>query len=209
MRARKPKSKGVLTPAQREILRAFQRLPDADRFYLTGGTALAEFYLGHRRSFDLDLFTTEQGLIRPFSRVLEDRFREEGFTLEVVRRLETFAEFVIHCKGEAVRVQVAYDSPYRFGPPEETPLILVNDYQDLVVDKLLAFFGRAEPRDAVDLFFILRDEDLEELVKLAKKKAPGFDLYWLARAFENTGLRGPLKRLMTSPMNWTDGRSRW
>ncbi|MDP1547610.1 MAG: hypothetical protein Q8L87_16500 [Anaerolineales bacterium] len=32
----------------------------------------------------------------------------------------------------------------------------INDYPDLRVDKLLAYFGRAEPRDAVDLYFILQ-----------------------------------------------------
>jgi predicted nucleotidyltransferase component of viral defense system len=31
----------------------------------------------------------------------------------------------------------------------------VNGYLDQCVDKLLAYFGRAEPRDAVDLYFIL------------------------------------------------------
>jgi hypothetical protein len=52
------------------------------------------------------------------------------------------------------------------------------------VDKLLAFFGRAEPRDAVDLFFILQTESFSELTCLAAKKDPGFDLYWLAVALE-------------------------
>jgi len=66
----------------------------------------------------------------------------------------------------------------------ETPLVLVNDFQDLVVDKLLAFSGRAEPRDAVDLYFILKSEDFWELAELAAKKDLVFDLYWLALALE-------------------------
>jgi len=173
-----------MTPLQREILRAFRDLPDAERFYLTGGTALAEFYLGHRRSFDLDLFTTERGLVPPFSRIMEEELRQAGFTVKPIRRLETFAEFEIGKGGRSIRVQLALDSPYRFAPPEDTPIITVNDYQDLVVDKLLAFFGRAEPRDAVDLFFILREEDFWELADLAAKKDPGFDTYWFARALE-------------------------
>ena len=81
-------------------------------------------------------------------------------------------------------MQFAYDSPYRFAPPLMTSLGPVNNFQDLVVDKLLAFFGRAEPRDAVDLFFILETEDFGELAELAVKKDPGFDLYWLAAALE-------------------------
>ena len=62
--------------------------------------------------------------------------------------------------------------------------IKVNDYTDLIVDKLLAFFGRMEPRDAVDLFFILKNEDLWKLTELAKQKDLGFDLYWLAVALK-------------------------
>lgn len=185
MQARAPQSRGLLTRAQQEILKTFQLLPDAHHFYLTGGTALAEFYLGHRRSFDLALFTTEQGIIIPFSRALEQHFAQR-FMVRVIRRLESFAEFELEWQGEIVRVQFAYDSPYRFAPPHETPLGRVNDFQDLVVDKLLAFFGRAEPRDAIDLFAILETEDFWELTELAMKKDPGFDLYWLSQALQKT-----------------------
>ncbi len=163
------------------ILRA---IPDAERFYLTGGTALAEFFLGHRRSFDLDLFTTNQGLVLPFSRVSEETLRREGLDVAVVRRLATFAEFQVSRGHDDLRVQFAYDTPHRFAPPVETELGWVNDYQDLVVDKLLAFFGRAEPRDAVDLAFIFREVDPWALIELAPVKDPGFDLYWFARALE-------------------------
>lgn len=184
MNVRKPESRGLLTDGQLRFLKAFRELPDTERFYLTGGTALAEFYLGHRRSFDLDLFTAEQGLIVPFSRIAEARLSKAGFAVKIVRRLESFVEFELEWEGEKVRVQFAFDSPYRFAPPVETSLLLVNDFQDLVVDKLLAFFGRAEPRDAVDLYFILETEDFWELTELAAKKDPGFDLYWLALALD-------------------------
>jgi hypothetical protein len=49
--------KGLLTPLQRSFLSLFSQLADKDQFYLTGGTALAEYYLGRCLSFDLDLFT--------------------------------------------------------------------------------------------------------------------------------------------------------
>ena len=63
--------KGIITAVQKALLTTFSALGDSRHFYLTGGTALAEFYLGHRRSFDLDLFTAEDRLVLPFSRVLE------------------------------------------------------------------------------------------------------------------------------------------
>lgn len=179
-------SKGIITGLQKEILSVFSKLADSEHFYLTGGTALTDFFLGHRKSFDLDLFTTEQKLVLPFSRVFEETLKKE-FSLSVVRRFETFAEMEISTGGEQTKIQLSYDSPFRFDKPEDSDLaVKVNDYKDLVVDKLLAFFGRAEPRDAVDLFFILKTENIGKLMELGKEKDPGFDAYWFAVALEKT-----------------------
>jgi predicted nucleotidyltransferase component of viral defense system len=176
------KSKAIITDLQREILIIFSEIRDSKMFYLTGGTALAEFYLGHRKSFDLDIFTTEKGLIIPFSYAFEQELKK-NFLVKVVRRYETFVEFEVSAKGDSTKVQLAYDSPFRFENPVDSDIgVKVNDYMDLIVDKLLAFFGRAEPRDAIDLFFILKTEDFWKLIELAKRKDPGFDLYWLAIA---------------------------
>ena len=176
------KSRGIITALQKEILRVFSKIPDSNIFYLTGGTALAEFYLAHRKSYDLDIFTTEKGLIIPFSYTFEEEIKK-NFSLKVVRRFETLVEFEISDKEKSTRVQLALDSPFRFEEPLDTDLgIKVNDYKDLIVDKLLAFFGRAEPRDAIDLYFILETENFWDLVELAKQKDQGFDLYWLANA---------------------------
>jgi hypothetical protein len=176
------KSKGIITDLQREILIIFSEIRDSKMFYLTGGTALAEFYLGHRKSFDLYIFTTEKGLIIPFSYAFEQELKK-NFLVKVVRRYETFVEFEVSAKGDSTKVQLAYDSPFRFENPVDSDIgVKVNDYTDLIVDKTLAFFGRAEPRDAIDLFFILKKEDFWKLIELAKQKDPGFDLYWLAIA---------------------------
>jgi predicted nucleotidyltransferase component of viral defense system len=178
------KGNGIITDLQREILLIFSTIPDSDMFYLTGGTALTEFYLAHRKSFDLDIFTTEKALVIPFSRAFEDEIKKV-FQIKVIRRLETFVEFEVSGKDEKTRVQIALDSPFRFENPVDSDIgIKVNDYTDLIVDKLLAFFGRVEPRDAVDLFFILKDEDFWKLTELAKGKDPGFDLYWMAIALK-------------------------
>jgi len=61
------RGKGLLTPIQRTFISAFSTLPDQVQFYLAGGTALAEYYLGHRLSFDLDFFTAELPLFLPQS----------------------------------------------------------------------------------------------------------------------------------------------
>lgn len=179
------KGKGILTPVQRRSILAFAELQDSTHFYLTGGTALAEFYLGHRKSYDLDLFTAERGLVVPFSWQAEGHLRKKGLTVSVARRFSSFVEFVVSDKEENTRVQFALDTPFRLAEPVDSEFGLrVNDYKDLIVDKLQAFFSRTEARDAVDLFFILNTENLWELSTLARQKDPGFDLYWLAVAMK-------------------------
>jgi hypothetical protein len=177
------RGKGTLSEIQKRIVGSFQKGSDAPYFYLTGDTALAEFYLGHRKSYDLDLFTAEEGLILPFSRIVADRLQYDGLNVNVIRRFSSYAEFEVAYEDENTKIQLAYDSPFRFEEPVDSELgIKINDYKDIIVDKFLAFFGRAEHRDAVDLFFILKKDTIEDIAELAAKKDPGFDLYWLAVA---------------------------
>ncbi|MBI2352172.1 MAG: nucleotidyl transferase AbiEii/AbiGii toxin family protein [Deltaproteobacteria bacterium] len=52
--------KDILSPLQWEFLSLF--FQGAPPFFLTGGTALSAFYLQHRYSEDLDLFTLTECL---------------------------------------------------------------------------------------------------------------------------------------------------
>jgi hypothetical protein len=65
------RGRGLLTPIQRSFIAGSAALPDQAQFYLAGGTALAEYYFGHRLSFDLDFFTAEASLILPHSYQVE------------------------------------------------------------------------------------------------------------------------------------------
>lgn len=175
------KGKGIISPLQKNLLIAIGKLPEVEKFYLSGGTALAEFYLGHRVSYDLDIFTPEKSLIIPFSRSIEENLIPAGYIIRVIRKFESFVELVVEDKGESVAIHISQESPFRFSDPSPSELgIKVNNYQDIIADKVLAYFGRWEYRDAVDLYFILQREQLEHIVSLAKQKDPGFDLYWFA-----------------------------
>jgi hypothetical protein len=58
-----------LTRLQRSLLEAFFRAES--RFLLTGGAALAGFYLHHRPTLDLDLFTLDPAAFDTGRRALE------------------------------------------------------------------------------------------------------------------------------------------
>lgn len=50
----------TLDKNQRFFLKLFSETSLAKQFYLTGGTALAEFYFHHRKSADLDFFSKSE-----------------------------------------------------------------------------------------------------------------------------------------------------
>jgi hypothetical protein len=72
----------VLYPLQDEIFRIAGVYDD--KIYLTGGTALARFYLQHRLSEALDFFTTTDDL-KLIVNDLESRLQNHGFGLELER----------------------------------------------------------------------------------------------------------------------------
>ena len=65
--------------------------------------------------------------------------------MAVTRRFASYVEFVISRGEESLKVDLALDLRFRFFPPIESEMgVLVNDLQDLHVDKLLAYYGRAD-----------------------------------------------------------------
>lgn len=179
----------VISNIQRLVLGHFVGTLESDHFYLTGGTALAEFYLKHRRSDDLDFFTSEEELIIPFSHRLEEMLKTERMTVQRQRGLRSFVELLVKLRQESTVIHLAQDTSFRFEQPKEFPRypkLKVDSLVDIASNKLLALFGRATLRDFIDVYVLIKKGLFtpEELVEKSKAKDPGFDLYWLAVAFE-------------------------
>jgi len=179
----------ILSNIQEKILDLFKDLPtDKNNFYLTGGTALSAFYLYHRKSNDLDFFTPVPELITPFSQILENKLQKEGLKVERLRGFASFVELSIISSQEKTVVHLALDSPYHFQLPtlsSKYPGLKIDSLIDLASNKTLALFGRATLRDFIDLYFLNKKTfSQEKLITLAKKKDPGFDLYWFGVALE-------------------------
>ncbi|MDI6763586.1 MAG: nucleotidyl transferase AbiEii/AbiGii toxin family protein [Thermodesulfobacteriota bacterium] len=178
----------ILTNLQRKILLRFSELPDKEAFYLTGGTALSAFFLKHRRSNDLDFFTNIEELILPLSQKLEASLIKEGFRVERLRGFHSFVELSASLGDDSTVVHFTLDSPFRFEPPsdfDEIPGVKVDSLIDIATNKLLALFGRAELRDFIDVYFLVKEYyTKEDLTGRSAQKDPGFDLYWLGVAME-------------------------
>jgi len=178
----------LLTPFQQQIVKAISKSSLQDHFYLTGGTALAVFYLHHRYSLDLDFFTADPAAVSRVPAVLEGIAQKINAQVTFTRTLGTYLQcFFRNADGERVQIDFAQDSPYRLQPLQENEEmgIQVENLLDIACNKLSALFDRAEPKDFVDIFFICREVlPFDELVEKTKQKHLGLDDYWLAVALQ-------------------------
>lgn len=143
---------GDLTAAQRRLLEAIAQSDLADRFYLTGGTALSAFYLHHRRSDDLDLFSRERFESRAILEVVE---RLADGPVMPVRR-EHRLGLLVPLAGETVRVEfVQYDHPSIEPPLATIGALRVDGLRDILANKLSAIVDRTEAKDFADVYFLL------------------------------------------------------
>lgn len=175
----------VLTPLQIEVLKIFGVLEEADYFYLSGGTALSAFYLRHRLSEDLDFFTNEEELVGIMGDRLKLNLEGKQFAIETKRKFKSFYEMVVTREFEGVKIHLGHESPFRFETPQRKEYgVKIDTLIDIATNKLLTLWGRFEPRDFVDIYFLVKEKySLEELIKKAKEKDRGLEEYFLALSF--------------------------
>src|SRR3989344_3112820 len=177
----------ILTPFQSAFLKAFSKSPLNRQFHLTEGTALAAFYLQHRLSEDLDFFTPDPAAVQSVPRELEILARELRCRLRVERSLPSFFDGdIIPSEGPPVKIDFAVDSPFRLKPLVLNPDfgIQIDDVLDICCNKLSALFDRAEAKDFVDVYFILREKYAwNTLFENAQKKHVGLEPHLIAKAF--------------------------
>lgn len=168
----------ILTPLQRTVLDAvFAEEVFARSFYLTGGTALAAFYLFHRYSDDLDLFTNDQSLELVWP-TLQQLLPSLGLTIE-----SRTPQFIRLRHPEGLRVDVVHDVPFRIGIPLRQGTWLIDTLQNITLNKVTAIQGRLDVKDYVDLYLLLKDHPRHILTWLvqAKQKDASIDPFLWSR----------------------------
>lgn len=150
--------KSILTPKQLDFLELTQAQASiTKRFYLTGGTALAEFYFQHRLSEDIDLFSEKEvnpSLIEPF---LKKASIELGISKIVKENYLGLYTYKLQYKdGDILKVDFSY---YPFPPIERGThfgKLPVSSMYDIAVNKVHTIAMRTRARDYIDLYFIFK-----------------------------------------------------
>lgn len=167
--------KTILTSHQLKFLElAASNKQITKRFYLTGGTALAGFYLHHRLSQDLDFFCGNEEVnprvIEPFlksisSQLLITKMKRSQF-------LGLFSYELIYQSSEKLKVDFNYYPFLRINRGLKFKDLEIDSLYDIAVNKLHTLFMKPRSRDYLDLYFIMQKEDfsLRRLILDAKAK---------------------------------------
>lgn len=172
-------SSSKLSTLQRELLLGFFERESA--FSLTGGAALAEFYLHHRDTKDLDLFARPGADMDHGEHALRDAALSLGATVTKVSDFKEFRRFLVERGEEATVVDVVLDRAPRVDIDQIFGCIRVHSLREIAANKVCTILSRGEPRDLVDLMMILRTGiSLSSAVADASLKDGGVDPATLA-----------------------------
>ncbi len=142
----------ILTPLQNSFLVEFFHL--ARDFYLTGGTALSAFYLQHRYSVDLDLFTHDDEAFQKADDLTKQASAKLDVDCKPVRITSYFKHFRVGPKDDPLTIHFSKDYAAHIKPPNNFEGLLVDSIEDITANKICAALGRTEIKDLVDLYFL-------------------------------------------------------
>lgn len=165
-------AKTILTPTQTQILDTLScDFLFTGNYYLTGGTALAEFYLHHRLSEDLDFFSPEpidkiwlNTLAGKIARAIKTKKDiQESFN----RNLVFFSK-----KGNITKTEFTFFPFPQIEKPKVISGVPLDSEVDIAVNKFFTIYQKPSARHFIDLYLLLTTKNYswEQLGKLARIK---------------------------------------
>jgi hypothetical protein len=140
-----------------------------DNFYLAGGTALA-LHLGHRDSLDFDFFSEEDFDTGDLFEKLREIFKDHN--IQKIQDEENTLTVVV---DDEIKISFFTYKCHLLNPLIFEKYLHLASVQDIACMKLAAIVSRSTEKDYVDLFFILQNDNLSDLLKLSKEKFPTID----------------------------------
>ena len=156
----------AVPPDLLSVLRQLMQMPLLQTFRLAGGTSLA-LQLGHRLSVDIDLFTDMEFDKAKIQEALQDAF--PGY-LFLWQNQNGFSASVNNVKLDLFNWRVRFVEPAVI----EDSLCLYSK-KEIAAMKLEAIKDRKTKKDFADLYFLLKEFKLSDVVNLFRIKYPFID----------------------------------
>ncbi len=156
----------TLTQNTKHVLESLNQAGIIKDFYLAGGSALALYY-GHRFSVDLDWFAENFS----YTSVFRDKLSELG-KLSV----ESEGENTFNGTLDGVKISFfEYSYPLISSKTQYKDGIYLAGRPDIAVMKLEAVARRGTYKDFVDLYFLLKEYNLDQLLAFLREKFAGIE----------------------------------
>lgn len=155
----------ILSKEQQKILEKSGFLKKAN-FYLAGGTGLA-LQLGHRTSIDLDFYTEKKIKKVVLAKEIESRFKK----IQVVEISEDNLRVFI---GKTSLTGFYYPYPLIRNYVKFLDVNLAS-VEDIASMKLIAIAQRGKKRDFIDVYYLLKQYSLSQLLTLAEERFSAFE----------------------------------
>lgn len=191
--------KQAVKPELLELLKQLMLVDDFTNFNLVGGTALA-LYEGHRLSVDIDMFG--RGDINPDK--FTDILKEKGETI-ILSKSPKILIFSIN----GIKVDFV---DYNFELLE--PLTIIEGIRlvskkDIAAMKLNAIAGRGSKKDFIDVFQLLNEFTLTEMLTFYSQKYPnGSEFMVLKSMLYFDDAENEPDPLMIIPISWEEVKER-
>jgi len=149
----------------------------SDYFYLSGGTALAEFYLQHRISKDLDFFSENE--FDPIFITSTFKKIQDKASIVKVNYEQSFNRnlFFLELKGDSIKTEFTYFPFTRIESKKKFGDLYIDSLIDIAVNKIFTIYQKPRSRDFIDLYFILMKEKEWNIDMLIEKAQVKFDNY--------------------------------
>ena len=168
----------ILSKNQKNILELLGNEKSiTDTFYLSGGTALAEFYLQHRLSEDLDFFSETEFEPQSISVILKKLQKLAGILKVEYNQSFNRSLFFLELEKEKIKTEFTYFPFPRIEKKTKIGELYVDSLLDIAVNKVFTIYQKPRSRDFIDLYCILQKEKIWTLNELVKKAQVKFDNY--------------------------------
>jgi len=165
---------GILTEKQKQFLELLGGEPYFyQHYYFTGGTPLAAFYLQHRLSEDIDLFSTEEvhmPSVRTFLKKIEGPLNIKKIDYRQFVGLHSFQ--LSFSDTDILKIDFNYYPFERIEKGMKYKNIPVDSILDIAVNKVQTITTKPRARDFIDIYFIIKEKNYSfyELLKYARNK---------------------------------------
>lgn len=160
----------ILTPLQQQVLTLVNQAPELNNFYLSGGTALAAFYLHHRFSDDLDFFSFQDPDPIAIETTIQAIANTIGASQTRFEKLHDRRMFFLKTDDGELKLEFTKYPFTQLDPIEIVREARIDSLRDASANKLAALVDRFDPKDFVDLYFILQNMSLEDVRRDAEQK---------------------------------------